>query len=96
VGLRSNLDSATAELRDAFPRRLSHLAADDVPTREALRQAWQDPHVDFTSVEVPSAAERREGKDGTFRDPKSQRKVIDFFAYSQVAIVEPWSASRAQ
>ena len=59
------------------------------PTREALRQAWQDPHVDFTSVEVPSAAERREGKDGTFRDPKSQRKVIDFFAYSQVAIVEP-------
>jgi hypothetical protein len=59
------------------------------PTREALREAWQDPRVDFNAVQVPSAAEQREGKDGTFRAPKTQRKLIDFFDYSQVAIVEP-------
>ena len=58
-------------------------------TREALRKAWRDPQADFTSAEVPSAAARRDGRDGTFRDPQTQRALIDFFEYSQVAMVEP-------
>ena len=57
-------------------------------TREALRSGWQDPRADFASVELPSAAARRDGRDGSFRDPITQRTVIDFFEYSQVAIVE--------
>jgi hypothetical protein len=58
-------------------------------TREALREAWRDSSVDFVTVELPSAGQRREGKDGAFRDPKAQRFLIDFFEYSQLAIVEP-------
>lgn len=58
-------------------------------TAEALRAAWRDPKARFDLVELPSAAERREGKDGAFRDPQTQQKLIDFFEYSQVAIVEP-------
>src|SRR5262249_19626623 len=48
-----------------------------------------DSRVDFATVELPSAGQRREGKDGAFRDPKAQRFLIDFFEYSQLAIVEP-------
>ena len=59
------------------------------PSRNALRQAWRDPHVDFSTVDLPSRAERRAGLDGAFRNPAAQRAVIDFFEYSQVAIVEP-------
>jgi hypothetical protein len=56
---------------------------------QALRDAWRDPHADFSTVELPPAAARRAGNDGMFRNPGSQRLVIDFVEYSQLAIVEP-------
>jgi beta-galactosidase len=57
-------------------------------TREALRQAWRDADADFPSVPLPSATQRRGGREATIRDPRRQRAVIDLFEYSQVAIVE--------
>ena len=58
-------------------------------TPQALRVAWNDPQAEFASVELPTLQERTEAKLGSFRDPKTQRRAIDFFEYNQVAIVEP-------
>lgn len=57
-------------------------------TDQALGAAWGSA-ARLDRVEVPTLAQRTEARDGNFRDPRSQRPAIDFFNYSQVAIVEP-------
>ncbi len=71
--------------RDGFRRWLQ----EKYKTDDALRAAWSDPKAGLDSVQVPTLAERTEARHGSFRDVKSQRRVIDFFDYNQVAIVEP-------
>lgn len=45
----------------------------------ALRQAWDDPQVDFGSAEVPPAEDQLGTRDFTFRDPRREMAVIDFY-----------------
>jgi len=71
--------------RDGFRRWLKTRYRTDA----ALRAAWADPKAALAAAELPTLAERTEARDGCFRDPRSQRRVIDFFEYNQVAIVEP-------
>ena len=44
-------------------------------TAEALRQASRDPGVTFETIQVPTMEQRLEGKNGAFRDPRTQRFV---------------------
>ena len=55
-------------------------------TVEALRRAWRDPEVTFETIQVPTMEQRLEGKHGAFRDPVTQRFVIDFAEYMQVCL----------
>jgi len=50
---------------------------------EALQQAWNDKTVTFENAEVPTEAENLGAKHQSFRDPRLERKVIDY--YTQLA-----------
>jgi hypothetical protein len=56
---------------------------------EALRRAWNDPTLTFETVTVPSREERRSSRLGVFRDPMAERRLVDWYEYKQVAMVEP-------
>ena len=58
-------------------------------TDEALRAAWGDPQITLDQVAVPTAEEQTETTLGFFRDPRRERKVIDYFEYKQLAMEEP-------
>jgi hypothetical protein len=45
----------------------------------ALRAAWADDSVDFATADVPSADEQLHTRDFTFRDPRQEMRVIDFY-----------------
>lgn len=45
----------------------------------ALREAWADAEVDFGSAEVPPAEAQLNTCDFTFRDPRREMAVIDFY-----------------
>lgn len=44
-----------------------------------LRKAWNKPEVSFETAEVPSGVEQFETKHMTFRDPKQEQNVIDYY-----------------
>jgi hypothetical protein len=44
-----------------------------------LRSAWNQSDASFDTAEVPSAAEQLQSKKFTFRDPKQEQKVIDYY-----------------
>jgi hypothetical protein len=45
----------------------------------ALQKAWNNPKVSFTSAEVPAAEAQLNAKRYTFRDPRRERDVIDYY-----------------
>jgi len=61
-------------------------------TEAALRQAWSDDEVTLDSVVVPAADEQSATTMGFFRDPDTERKVIDYFEYKQLAMEQPLEA----
>ncbi|MEQ8846759.1 hypothetical protein [Botrimarina sp.] len=55
---------------------------------DALRAAWRDPAVTFSSADVPSK-EARVGQSGSrFRDPATDMPVIDFYIFYNEVIPE--------
>jgi len=58
-------------------------------TEESLQSAWDDGAVTFDQIRVPSPQEQLHTDIGFFRDPEKDRKVIDYFEYKQLAMVEP-------
>lgn len=48
-------------------------------TSEALRKAWNNESIDFDHVIVPGIKERKEPGFGIFRNPETQRNVIDYY-----------------
>jgi len=55
-------------------------------TVQALQRAWRDSEVTFETIQVPTMQQRLEGKIGVFRDPATQRFLIDFADYMQVCL----------
>lgn len=55
----------------------------------ALRRAWGEAALTFEAVTVPSREERLASTLGAFRDPVAERKLVDWYEYKQVAMVEP-------
>ena len=45
----------------------------------ALQKAWNDPEVTLDTAEVPSHAEQFQTRHLTFRDPRQEGKVIDYY-----------------
>jgi hypothetical protein len=62
------------------------------PTEAALRAAWADAKITFDTVAVPTAEEQLATRLGVFRDPQTERKVIDYFEYKQLAMEQPLEA----
>jgi hypothetical protein len=73
---------------EPFRAAFAEWAAKKYGAVDALRAAWRQPDVTFETVRVPTLAERLDGKLGAFRDPASQRFLIDFAEYAQVCLVE--------
>lgn len=48
-------------------------------TTQELREAWNDPGADFSSINIPGMDERLNNRDGIFRDPVAERKLIDYY-----------------
>jgi beta-galactosidase len=49
---------------------------------EALRAAWNDPQVDFSTAAVPGQDARQRGRnERTFRDPATEMPVIDWYLF---------------
>ena len=45
----------------------------------AFRRAWNDPRASFETAEVPKAEEQLLARGYTFRDPRTERNVVDYF-----------------
>jgi hypothetical protein len=45
----------------------------------SFKKAWNNPQLSFETVEVPSGTEQFETKNMTFRDPKQEQNVIDYY-----------------
>lgn len=48
-------------------------------TNEMFRKAWNNESVDFEHVVIPGIAERKQQGMGIFRNPETQRNVIDYY-----------------
>lgn len=53
--------------------------AEKYKTNKALQKAWNNKSVTFTNAQLPTLKERRETNAGIFRDPITERNVIDYF-----------------
>ena len=54
----------------------------------ALREAWRDPRVEFSTAAVPSKADRQRHRERTFRDPAAEMPVIDYYLFYNEIIPE--------
>jgi len=82
-------EAVLSDFSPAMSKGFSKWAATRYGTVEALRHAWGDAQVTFDTIAVPSAENQRATKLGFFRDPASERSVIDYFEYKQLAMEEP-------
>lgn len=57
-------------------------------TDDALRRAWSDPAVTRESAAVPSAAARHAAPAGIFRDPLTERPLLDWADFQQEAMAD--------
>ena len=85
---------------EPFRQAFAKWAESRYKTIEALQAAWSPGHDlkptnpirivgdTFGGIRVPTLAERKEGKLGAFRDPKTQRYEIDFAEYMQECLCD--------
>jgi hypothetical protein len=81
----TNMASLTADysepMRAHFRNWLRQAYSSD-PTNtpiEALRTAWNQPHINFETVEVPPAAQQLSSTHGVFRHPSQEQWTLDYF-----------------
>ena len=66
----------SAPMRRHFRQWLRRRYGNDT---RALREAWADPDVDFDTAPVPSAEAQLTTRHFTFRDPRHEMNVIDYY-----------------
>jgi hypothetical protein len=54
----------------------------------ALRSAWADDSASLSTAAVPGVEERMHTSDGIFRDPRRERRVIDYFQCQHETLAE--------
>ncbi len=57
-------------------------------TDKALQKAWNNPNIAIDAATVPNVEERNAVQYGFFKDPKKERKVIDYFEAQQEVVAE--------
>ncbi len=57
-------------------------------TDASLRKAWNQSDASLATVEVPSAQTRHSNPGGIFRDPMTERQVIDFVEFQQKSMAD--------
>ena len=57
-------------------------------TDAALQAAWHDPAATFDSLAVPTPEARHAAPNGVFRDPKTERAILDWSTYQQEAMAD--------
>lgn len=57
-------------------------------TESVLQKAWQEQSVSFKNLQLPSHQEMVLFQLGAFRNPKAQRKVIDFLEFYQETVAD--------
>jgi hypothetical protein len=77
TSMRWQCGDYSAPMRRHFRAWLERQYSGDI---SALRDAWADPEAAFQTAVVPSALEQSTARHGSFRDPRSERKVIDYYA----------------
>jgi hypothetical protein len=75
TSMRSPCGDYSTPMRRHFRAWLHEHYADD----RALRASWGDPNVSLEIAEVPSATEQLYTTHQSFRDPRHEGKVIDYF-----------------
>ncbi len=68
----------------AWRRWLSSRYGDDA----GLRRAWNDANITCETAAVPTPAARRAAPAGVFRDPATERPLIDFAEFQQEAMAD--------
>ena len=53
-----------------------------------LQQAWRTDRWTIATATVPGVAEREATQYGQFKDPQTERRVIDYIEAQQEAVVE--------
>jgi len=76
------------QIEEPFRRGFGQWALEKYGSLAALRKAWGEPHLELETLQLPTLAERRSALVGFFREPKQERKVIDFHLYQQVAVTD--------
>ncbi|MDG3006973.1 beta-galactosidase [Paludisphaera mucosa] len=57
-------------------------------TDDALRKAWSDPAVRLDAAAVPSPQERHAAPRGIFRDPVTEKPILDWSTFQQEAMAD--------
>ena len=82
-------EARLSDFSPAMSKGFAKWAQAKYKTVEALRQAWRDDAITFEQIAVPTKEEQLHTDLGFFRNPQTERKVIDYFEYKQVAMEEP-------
>lgn len=74
-------DSPTLDIDYSAPMLAAfrHLLRNKYPDDATLRLVWADPHVTLDTAMPPSPAERRRMESGMFYNPRTQRRVMDYY-----------------
>jgi hypothetical protein len=73
---------------EAFRSAFSDWALAKHGSFEGLRRAWNQPDLNENDLKVPTIEQREHSTLGLFRDPQSERFVIDFNEFQQDIVVE--------
>lgn len=85
-------EEVTSGYEEAFQAGFARWALARYGSIESLRQAWDQPELTEETIRVPSHEQRLHSRHGFFRDPASEKFLIDFHEYLQIAMVEPLEA----
>jgi hypothetical protein len=70
---------------EAMTKRFRNWLTDKYKTDSALQLAWGDPKATIAAATVPDLVERQQNT-GVFRDPRKERKIIDYFHCHQETV----------
>jgi hypothetical protein len=83
-GFIENEPDMSIHMQQYFRRWLSK----KYKTNQSLQKAWGNNAVTIETAEVPTLAQRRQTREGVFRDPTVERNVIDYYEAQHDVIVD--------
>jgi len=72
----------------AFEKAFRNWLREKYKSETELGKAWREQDITFDSVSLPTPEERINASFGFFRDPKRERKLVDFHEFQNIAMAE--------